>query len=251
MAQPRPALRLVPTPPPAVPSRAPLHRSLGTLLLERDQISPQDLFHARALQRRQDVPLWHILRARRMVAPAALQAAREAIHNTSTVAAEDLHPCADSIALIGAARCLKLGLLPVRDLDHTLWLATDRAEAMERTRRHLPEALADLPMVLADEDALQNVLAVHEVAALTHQAETRVRAEESCRTWQSRFPLFKIAAGLGIATALFATAPVLTFATLVLIALVTLLANIALKIAAGVIALRKDADCYGSHGLTI
>ncbi len=242
MAPPHPALRLVPTPPPAVPSRAPVHRSLGTLLLERDQITPQDLFHARALQRRQDVPLWRILRARDMVAPAALQAARETIHGTRTIATEDLHPCADSIALIGPAQCLKLGLLPVRDLDHKLWLASDRAETMERTRRLLPETLAELPMVLAEEEALQNILAVHEVAALTHQAETRVRAEESCRIWRSRFPMLKIAAGLAVVTTLFATAPVLTFAALVLVALITLLANIALKAAAGLIALRKAAD---------
>ncbi|MEL7214041.1 MAG: glycosyltransferase family 2 protein [Pseudomonadota bacterium] len=219
-----------------------MHRSLGTLLLERGEITPQDLFHARALQRRQDVPLWHILRARGMVTPAALQAAREAIHGTRTVPAEDLHPCPQAIAMIGPARCLKLGLLPVLDLDHKLWLATDRAEAMERTRRHLPKALADLPIVLADEDALQNVLAVHEVTTLTQQAETRVRAEESCRVWQARYPLLKITAGLLFLAALFTLAPLLSFGALVTVALITLVANIALKLAAGVIALRKQAD---------
>ena len=242
MAPPRPALRLVPTPPPAVPSRAQVHRSLGALLLERGEISAQDLFHARALQRRQDVSLATILRARRMVSPSALQAAREDIHATTTVHAKDLHPCPESIALIGPAQCLKLGVLPVRDIDHTLWLATDRAEAMERTRRHLPKALEDTPMVLADEDALQHVLAVQEVAALTHQAETRVRAEESCRIWQARYPLLKLFVGVALLAALFYAAPKLTFGSLVAIALMTLLANIALKVAAGVLALRHDPD---------
>ena len=242
MAPPRPALRLVPTPPPAVPSRAQVHRSLGALLLERGEISAQDLFHARALQRRQDVSLATILRARRMVSPSALQAAREDIHATTTVHAKDLHPCPESIALIGPAQCLKLGVLPVRDIDHTLWLATDRAEAMERTRRHLPKALEDTPMVLADEDALQHVLAVQEVAALTHQAETRVRAEESCRIWQARYPLLKLFVGVALLAALFYAAPKLTFGSLVAIALMTLLANIALKVATGVLALRHDPD---------
>ena len=242
MAPPRPALRLVTAPPPAVPSRARVHRSLGTLLIERGQISANDLFRARALQRRQDVPLVTILRARGMVSPAHLQAAREAIHATSTLAPEDLHPCAETLKKVGPAICLKYGILPVRDLDNRLWLATDRAEGMERIRRQLPAALADLPMVLADEDSLQRILAVHEVAALTHQAETRVAASESCRTWQAKHPLLKMAAATLLAALAFTMLPVFTFGLLAAIALITLLANVALKTAAGLIALHRSPD---------
>ena len=240
MALSRPAFRLITTPPPPVPSRAPVNRSLGALLLERGQISPSDLFRARALQRRQDVSLFRILCAHRMASEAALQAARETLFATQTVDPENLHPCAETITALGPVFCLKHGLLPIRDLDNRLWLATDRAENMERTRRQLPKDFADLPMVLTQEDALQRILSVHEAAALSHHAETRVMAEESCRTWQAKYPVLKMCAGGLVAGGAFYSAPTLTFAVLAVIAIVTLLANTALKVVAGLLALRAQ-----------
>ena len=130
-------------------------------------------------------------------------------------------------------------MLPVRDVDHRLWLAPERAESMERTRRQLPTDFADLPMILAEEERLQRLLSVHESAALTHQAETRVNASESCRIWTAKHSISKMLAGGVLAGSVFYAAPALTFAFLALIAIITLLANTTLKVVAGFLALRR------------
>jgi cellulose synthase/poly-beta-1,6-N-acetylglucosamine synthase-like glycosyltransferase len=141
---------------------------------------------------------------------------------------------------VGAQTCLNVGVLPLRQVGRTLIVAvTDRAIVPR-----LPELTGHdgsfLPH-LAPPGLLQELLLPLRGADLGQVAETRVPLEESCRNWSvgRYFPIIAVVLTLiGFAVT---TAPEAVVIGLVIWGFVSMIASMALKIAA-LIAMARPAD---------
>ena len=143
---------------------------------------------------------------------------------------------------LGASDCLRLGVLPWRQLGGATVVLSSRPDQIKRHQALLEQVFGPVRMAQCSESALQAAVLLTSGPSLAAQAETRVDAGDSCRTWNARRTLIFATAGLILALSLTLFAPYLVLGLLVAWAVLTLLFGTALKAAAGWIAMSRPAD---------
>ncbi|SDW09913.1 glycosyltransferase family 2 protein [Roseicitreum antarcticum] len=222
---------------PGVLPNAPRHR-LGQLLLDMGVLRPGDLLRALVLQSRQDAMLGDVLLAHGMITDAQLT---EALARQFDVAV--VNPLADLadprlIDRLGPTRCLAMGCLPWRRAGAVTVIACTRPDQFALNRDALTAVFGPVAMVLIAGPHLHTALLQTRRSALRLLAENCVAPSESCRNWQASKAR---AWGLGVAALAVTTliySPLLVFSILVVVAMVTLVLSMGLKVAALVAHLR-------------
>ncbi|MGO4916452.1 glycosyltransferase [Pseudogemmobacter sp. W21_MBD1_M6] len=218
---------------------------LGQLLLDSGALAPGDLLQALAMRARQDARLGDILLTHGMVTEHALFAALSQQWSAQVVdlAAGPADP--RLIDQVGPEWCIRHGAIPWRKLGGITIFATARPEQFMALTQDLPLSLRPALMGLAPDREIQNALLHSRQSALVRKAETRVRPEDSCRSWHvpvlRRWVLSVLIAVLALAIA----APMTLFSLLFGWAVLTLVLSSALKAAAAVIHLRQPPPIVG------
>lgn len=146
---------------------------------------------------------------------------------------------------LGASDCLRLGVLPWRQIGGATVVLTCRPDQIRRHHALLQQLFGPVRMAQCSEPALQAAVLMTAGPALAAQAEARVAASDSCRTWNPRHTLIYATAGLVGAAGLTLLLPDLVLGLLVGWAVLTLFLGTALKAAAGWIALYRPAKPAG------
>ncbi len=214
---------------------------LGEILLRRGALRPADLRHALALQKRQQSRLGDILRAHGLASDAAIKAALAEQFATSVIDPARSRPDPRLIDRLGPRRCLRMGCLPWVRAGACTLVACAEPDSFETHRAELESALGPVAMAVIGLDDLHRALMTSRRGSLRLLAETCVRAEESCRTWNARRFSRQAATALALVVVASLVAPMAAF--LMLFGLVTLflLVGNALKITATIAQLRAPA----------
>jgi cellulose synthase/poly-beta-1,6-N-acetylglucosamine synthase-like glycosyltransferase len=228
--------RPVGTPGPATRSED----SLAIALLRDGLIRPEDLIQSLSAQSpHQKGRLIDLLLSRSRTTEEDLLRATARHFGVSFV-----DPCAPLpdprlIDQIGAADCLRMGLVPWRQAGAATIVATARPEDFHHLRPRLELALGPVLMAVCTAAAVENAIHSRRGARLARAAENRVAESESARSWGRPDGLVVlIFAGLVIATLIWLS-PLLVLRGLLALALLTLALSTALKLAAGLAALRR------------
>ena len=226
---------------PASPQPHPTAQTLAATLLREGLVAPHAMVQALALQRRQNGRLADILIARRMIAEADLFAALARHWQAGMIDPARQPPDPRLIDRLGAAACLRDGLLPWRQVGALTVIATAFPEDFARRRAQLEACFGPVLMALVPNGALAAAILAARGAALDHAARCRVAAPESCRDWGRGpaslwFGLVALAALAGLIAA-----PLVLLFAITIGALLTLFFATLLKIAAALAALRRPA----------
>ena len=156
-------------------------RPLGQILLEDGAIGADDLVRALALQAREAARLGDILLAHGMVDEAALCRALARQRGWRRIDPLAEAPDVRLIDRLGAARCLRDGVLPWRDAGGAVVVLAARPEVYDRHRDALAALFGPVVPALASEAAMAAAVHRSRGAALARAAETRVPLALSCR----------------------------------------------------------------------
>ena len=140
---------------------------------------------------------------------------------------------------LGASECLRLGLLPWRQIGGATVVLSARPHQIKRHQGLLEGLFGPVRMAPCSETALQAAVLMTSGPTLAAQAEARVAASDSCRTWNPRRTLAFATGGITGTVGLTLLAPHLVLGLLVAWAVVTLFFGTALKAAAGWISLYR------------
>ena len=221
---------------PRVPK--PASDGLANRLLRDGVVNSADMVAALASHAAKQGRLTDILLARGMVKDAPLYAALATYWGLRLVDPTRVLPDPRLIDRYGAAQCLADGILPFGDAGGaTLVLASDPEDFVRQTVK-LAATFGPVLMALASPHQIKTAVLHLRGASLARRAENRVPDAESCRHWRlgaigPRMTLVLAALGAWLC---YAPASVLLVVSLWAIA--TLLLSSALKLAAGIAALR-------------
>ena len=140
---------------------------------------------------------------------------------------------------LGASECLRFGVLPWRQIGGATVVLSSRPDQIKRHQSRLQRLYGPVRMAYCSEAALQAAILLTSGPALAAQAEARVDASDSCRTWNARRTLVFAMTGLIGIMVLTLLAPYLVLGLLVAWSVLTLLSGTALKAAAGWVAMSR------------
>ncbi|EEW25485.1 glycosyltransferase [Rhodobacter ferrooxidans] len=214
-------------------------QAFGVMLLRDGLVAPHDLVQALALHNQRRGRLTEILLARGMISEDRLFDAFSRHWQASRI--DPARDPADPrlIDRLGAATCLRDGLLPWRRAGQATVIATAFPEDFARHRTALTAAFGPVIMALAPVSVIEAAILAQRGAVLDRAAQTRVQAAESCRDWgRGSGILWAGVALLGLVAALWLV-PVALAVGVTAWAVLTLLLATALKIAATLASLRR------------
>ncbi|WP_417257660.1 glycosyltransferase family 2 protein [Celeribacter sp.] len=228
-AQP-PHLHAVATPRPRKP--------IGQILVEMGALTPADVERAAAVRQRENTRIGDILLARGMVDEATLY---KAIGTQYQAIVADFHETPPDVRLIdeiGADECLKYGLLPWRRAGGATIIASCRPEEFNDLRARLTEIYGPVRLAISSETALHEALLRSRQRVLADAAETRVAASESCREIDIKRLTRTLSCMAVLALVFIGFFPQTAFIMLTLWAVLTLVVNSVLKVAAAFVQAR-------------
>jgi cellulose synthase/poly-beta-1,6-N-acetylglucosamine synthase-like glycosyltransferase len=213
-------------------------KPVGQILVERGDLSPEDLARAVALQAREDARFGDILLAQGMVTPEALYSALAFQYDTTIADLRAEPPDMRLVDVIGAQYCIQNGVVPWKRVGGATVVICSRPDEFDRLAPELTDRFGRVMRAVAPEDDIQAALIATRHRALARRAETRVAEHESCRTWRAG-PAWRwvVAILAGVATVSIA-APLAGFALLVGWAVLTLIVNSGLKLGAAILHMR-------------
>ncbi len=142
---------------------------------------------------------------------------------------------------LGASDCLRLGVLPWRQIGGATVVLSSRPDQIRRHQSRLEQLFGPVRMAHCTESGLQAAVLLTSGPALAAQAEARVDPSDSCRTWNARRTLIFVTAWLTGLSVLTLLAPYLMLGLLVAWSVTTLFFGTALKAAAGWLALSRPS----------
>lgn len=215
-------------------------RSLGVRLLREGLLSADDLVLALSLQKRHHGRLCDILLSRSMIAEGPLYQAQARHWNVRLI--NPLSKPADPrlIDRIGAATCLREGLIPWQTVGQVVVIGTAYPEDFAKHSKMLREAFGSVVMALAPASQIQAAVMKARSALLCHAAENRVAAAESCRDYGSEGLATKVAFCLGLFCLGLWLSPTIVALAFTFWASLTLFLSMALRLGAVMAALRKS-----------
>ncbi len=172
---------------------APSVRSLGIALLRDGLLSPDDLVMALSLQKRHRGRLCDILLSRQLISEKRLYEAQARHWNVRLI--DPLANPADPrlIDRLGAAKCLREGLLPWQMVGQVAVIATAYPEDFAKHYKELRKEFGPVVMALAPTSQIQAAVMKARAKELNFAAENRVAASESCRDWGREGLAIKVA----------------------------------------------------------
>lgn len=216
-------------------------RPLGQILIEDGAVEQRDLLKALVMRKRQSAPLGEILLAHGWVNEDALTRALTRQWRTTRLDLRQMPPDPRLIDKAGADFCLTHGVVPWRRLGGVTWVATARPEEFSRLQPRLPAKFGHIRMLLCSETDMRDAILGTRRTALIRSAETRVPAAESCRTQSKGLATRLAMLGLAVMALGLAFAPIAVVTLLTFWAVVTLVATMALKLAAFLKVLRSSS----------
>ena len=218
--------------PEEVPEQRPRRALLGEILRERGALSEADLARAVALQAREEARFGDILLANGMVTRDELYEALAYQYDTMVADLRAEPPDVRLIDRLGADACIRKGVVPWKRVGGATVVICSRPDEFDNLLKEMPEEFGEVRLAVAPEEDIQHALIAARHRSLARKAETRVRASESCRDW-NRGRIGRVAAAIVLSLAgLFVLSPLAGFALLTFWAVVTLVLNTALKVAA-------------------
>ena len=222
----------------------PERRSLavGAQLLRTGVVTADDMVHALAHRGREAGHLPDVLRARGLVVDRDLAEVEARHFGIKVIDLAKALPDPRLIDAVGAAICLRYGLVPWRRVGDVTVIALSRPEEFRRLRPMLEARLGPVTVALAPARAI--VAAVHawRGPSLAQAAESRVPAAESCRDWPKLHRAPRVMTAVVITLTLALVAPVGLGLAVLGFAVLSLALILALKLAAAIAALRAPED---------
>jgi glycosyltransferase XagB len=211
-------------------------------LLRSGKVAPEEILHALAHRGRESARLPDMLRARGLVDDNDLLMAEAESWGLRPVRIGEMPPDPRLVDALGAETCLRHGLIPLQRAGDVTVVALSRPEALGPLTPLLEARLGPVCGVVAP--ARDIIAALHALrgAELAHAAECRVPAAESCRDWPRLRQSPKVMTCLVLFAILLLVAPVATGLVLLAVSLLSLLALVALKLAATLAALTPHPD---------
>ncbi|TCP60710.1 cellulose synthase/poly-beta-1,6-N-acetylglucosamine synthase-like glycosyltransferase [Rhodovulum bhavnagarense] len=213
---------------------------LGDTLLRMGAITPAALNRTLADKARMDIRLDALLVADGTTDGETLVRALCRRYRTTPARPDLFPPDRGLVDMLGAARCLREGFVPLRRMGAATLIATAHPERFGEQTAALPAGMGTPVMLICSERMLQDTLARHFGPALALAAATRVPEVESCRFWYGAAPRVAVAAILVTLICLFLLAPRGTLAALTVWAAGWMALGTGLK-AAGAIAEARHA----------
>ncbi|MDW4499888.1 glycosyltransferase [Sulfitobacter sp. D35] len=214
------------------PARA--HTPLGRHLVDEGLIDPADLDHALQMQNFVDAPLGEIMVSEGLL---ARDDVLRALCRQSGLTRVDLDTHPPSIGIEGclaATFCLEHGVLPWREMEGKLYVATSRPLSFDLFRIALGRNGPAMVPIVADAAQIRAHLSRMYGRELAAKAMRRVAAVESCRGWADRHARRALKAGVlaSMLAAAVLLAPLWTVTVGMIFATLTLLMTTGLKAAA-------------------
>ncbi|MEM6324471.1 MAG: hypothetical protein AAF748_12330, partial [Pseudomonadota bacterium] len=154
---------------------------LGEILVDAGTLTEQDRRRVLERQTRCDARFGEILLTNGLVSRQQLYAALSEQYCAPLVDLSVIPPDPSRISAIGAARCLRLGLLPLKRIGETLLIASSKPDIFEDNRAWLEDMFGPVRLVIIGESDLHGAVTGMALPELIDRAETRVPARESCR----------------------------------------------------------------------
>lgn len=217
---------------------APQPLAVGASLLRAGVVSADDMVSALAHQGREAGRLPDVLRARGLVVERDLLDIKARNWGINVIDLASALPDPRLLDAIGAATCLRHGLVPWRRVGGVTVVALSRPEEFRHLRPMLESALGPVCAGLAPARAIAAAVHAWRGSWLAEAAENRVPAAESCRDWPKLHRAPRVMVGLMTLVALAIAAPVGLGLALLAFSLVTLALLVGLKLLATVAALR-------------
>lgn len=218
---------------------APSVRSLGVTLLREGLIAPDALVTALSLQKRHRGRLCDILLSRELIAERPLYEAQARHWNVRLIDPLSQAPDPRLIDMIGAATCLREGLIPWKTAGRATVIATAYPEEFARHYKWLRDTYGPVIMALAPASQIHEAVMKARADVLNHAAENRVSAAESCRDWGREGLAVKVAFALAAFMLGLWLSPNLTALAFTFWATVTLALSTGLRVGAVFAALRR------------
>lgn len=158
------------------------------LLVERGQLSPDELFRAIALQHRENLTLGAILQGRGVVGEETVLQAQAAAEGLAYVDLSGCEPTQEALAMVDPVEAIRLPFLPLTYDGTRLSVAVADPAAVVEVQRALEHLPCLLDFALAPAGLIRDALATHCHDALSAAANSRPIAAESCRSWAGRKP---------------------------------------------------------------
>ena len=213
-------------------------RPLGMLLVESGDLGPAELMRALKTAEGCEQRLSEILQRRGLVGEAAMARAWATQYATTVLDPDLTPPDPRLIDRLPAQDWLKRGCLPWARIGGATLIAATRPDNFEAERQTLEDLLGPLVLAVVSEADLYRAITRLRQGALRHRAENCVADRESCRTWNTRRFALGLWSGLAALSAAAALAPQATFAIVLAVVSLALLAGTLLKIAAAATQLR-------------
>ncbi len=205
---------------------------LGEILVERGALSPQDLARAVALQAREEARFGDILLANGMVTQEELYEALAFQYDTMVADLSAEPPDVRLIDRLGADACIRLGVVPWKRVGGATVVICSRPDEFASLRQRMPAEFGEVRLAVAPEEDIQHALVAARHRSLARKAETRVEVTQSCREW-NRGLIGRVAVAILLTLlTIFTVSPLFGFALLTAWAVLTMVLNSALKVAA-------------------
>ena len=150
-------------------------------------------------------------------------------------------PNPDLLKILGPATALQMGVLPWRLSADVTVILTDRPEHFDENQYYLRQIFGPLRRAFTCPDQMRSYITTTEDAALIHRAEHRVAARESCRDLNFKTLHVALCSLTALVALAGAFAPAITFLVFTLWGTLTLIANMALKLATAMLFLHRGA----------
>ncbi len=225
----------------AVAAPPPRKRTVAAELLRTGIVSSDDMLSALSHKGREAGRLPDVLRARGLVVEHDLLQAEARNWGIRLIDLASALPDPRLIDAVGAADCLRYGLVPWRRVGDVTVVALSRPEELQRLRPMLEARLGPICAGLAPARAIAMAVHAWRGPRLAQAAENRVPDAESCRSWPRLHRAPKAMAALVLGLGLVLAAPLAAGLAVLGFAMLSLAMIVALKFAAMVAALRAPA----------
>jgi cellulose synthase/poly-beta-1,6-N-acetylglucosamine synthase-like glycosyltransferase len=225
-------------PVPARPVPRPEGAGLARFLLEDGTLIPSPRLSVLTGESGSRRDMAGLLLAHGLVSPARLAEARARYHGLPFIDPLKDIPDIRLIDRLGAHRCLRDGLLPWRVMGGQTLILAASPDAPFRHMSEMAERFGPVRFALCPRPSLETCVTQARATELRRGAETRTAARDSCRTLPARIGLRSV---LGAAVLLVMVRhffPLGLLGAVTLLAFITMLSAIALKLAALLAALR-------------
>ena len=203
-------------------------------LVRYGAISPEDISHARTVQRNCNASLDRILLTEGLASRQSLLDVHAKSGKTRRLSADELRRLPYVQTDLEPSLLLSHAVMPIVDRDGSPALVVEDPEVLSKIEDMLPSELERARILLAPREAIQTRIATFNRPKLTEAACTRVPERESCRTWSRSRSLRLTLIASAVSLLAYATwaFPEIVFAACAVWAIFTLVVSAVFKTAA-------------------